>query len=132
MQSAAAQDNLLDVEPLEAIEMELDEEEDSAVYEWFYDHQPLKFTKFVNGPSYKRWKLPLPVMATLYRLAGQLLTDFPDRNYFYLFEPQARGGQGASDRDRGEWHSHWSTPSSPQEHSFVTTGALLPHQRLSP
>ncbi|GLC46153.1 Pre-mRNA-processing-splicing factor 8A [Pleodorina starrii] len=82
-------DNLLDVEPLEAIEMELDEDEDAAVYEWFYDHQPLKHTKFVNGPSYKRWKLPLPVMATLYRLAGQLLTDFPDRNYFYLFEPQA-------------------------------------------
>ncbi|KAG2489374.1 hypothetical protein HYH03_012204 [Edaphochlamys debaryana] len=82
-------DNLLDVDPLEAIEMELDEEEDGAVYEWFYDHQPLKHTKFVNGPSYKRWKLPLPVMATLYRLAGQLLTDFPDRNYFYLFEPQA-------------------------------------------
>lgn len=68
--------------------MELDEDEDAAVYEWLYDHQPLKYTKFVNGPSYKRWKLPLPVMATLYRLAGQLLTDFPDRNYFYLFEPQ--------------------------------------------
>ncbi|KAG2447155.1 hypothetical protein HYH02_007901 [Chlamydomonas schloesseri] len=82
-------DNLLDVDPLEAIEMELDEEEDAAVYEWLYDHQPLKYTKFVNGPSYKRWKLPLPVMATLYRLSGQLLTDFPDRNYFYLFEPQA-------------------------------------------
>jgi hypothetical protein len=27
-------DNILDVEPLEAIEMELDEEEDSAVHEW--------------------------------------------------------------------------------------------------
>ena len=26
----------------------------------------------VNGPSYKKWKLPLPVMATLYRLAGQV------------------------------------------------------------
>ncbi len=53
--------------------MELDEEEDAAVYEWFYDAQPLKYTKFVNGPSYKRWKLPLPVMATLYRWgrAGQ-------------------------------------------------------------
>ena len=32
-------DNILDVDPLEAIEMELDEDEDSAVYEWFYDHQ---------------------------------------------------------------------------------------------
>ncbi len=55
----------------------------------FYDHQPLRFTKFVNGPSYRKWKLPLPIMATLYRLAGQLLSDFGDRNYFYLFETQA-------------------------------------------
>jgi len=55
----------------------------------FYDHQPLKFTKFVNGPSYRRWKLPLPIMSTLYRLAGQLLSDFGDSNYFYLFESQA-------------------------------------------
>jgi hypothetical protein len=28
-------DNLLDVDPLEAVELELDEEEDSAVYEWW-------------------------------------------------------------------------------------------------
>lgn len=55
----------------------------------FYDHQPLRFTKFVNGPSYRKWKLPLPIMSTLYRLAGQLLSDFGDRNYFYLFEKQA-------------------------------------------
>ena len=35
-------DNILDVEPLEAIQMELDLEEDSSVAEWFYEHQPLK------------------------------------------------------------------------------------------
>ena len=35
------------------IQMQLDEEEDNAVYDFFYDHQPLKYTKFVNGPSYK-------------------------------------------------------------------------------
>lgn len=57
-------------DPLEAIEMELDEEEDAAVYEWFYDHQPLRYTKFVNGPSYRKWKLPLPIMSTLYRCGG--------------------------------------------------------------
>ena len=34
-------DNILDVEPLEAIQMELDAEEDSAVHDWFYDHKPL-------------------------------------------------------------------------------------------
>jgi pre-mRNA-processing factor 8 len=28
-------------------------------------------------------------MSTLYRLAAQLMSDFGDRNYFYLFEPQA-------------------------------------------
>ena len=58
-----------DVEPLEAIELELDEEEDAPVFEWFYEDRPLQFTKFVNGPSYRRWRLPLPVMSTLYRRA---------------------------------------------------------------
>ena len=35
-------DNILDVEPLEAIQMELDTEEDGPCVEWFYEHQPLK------------------------------------------------------------------------------------------
>lgn len=35
-------DNILDVEPLEAIQLELDNEEDAPVMEWFYDHQPLR------------------------------------------------------------------------------------------
>lgn len=35
-------DNILEMEPLEPINMELDEEEDNSVYDWFYDHQPLK------------------------------------------------------------------------------------------
>ena len=34
-------DNVLDVEPLEPIQMELDPEEDVAVMEWFYDNHPL-------------------------------------------------------------------------------------------
>lgn len=38
-------DNVLDVEPLEPIQMELDTEEDKAVYGWFYDHNPLVDTK---------------------------------------------------------------------------------------
>lgn len=50
-----------DVDPHEAIEMELDEEEDAAVYEHLYDDKPFLLTKMVNGPSYRRWKLPLPV-----------------------------------------------------------------------
>ncbi|ESQ27035.1 hypothetical protein EUTSA_v10017992mg [Eutrema salsugineum] len=79
-------DNLLDVDPLEPIQLELDEEEDSAVCTWFYDHKPLVKTKLINGPSYRRWNLSLPIMATLHRLAGQLLSDLIDRNYFYLFD----------------------------------------------
>ncbi|KAJ4816432.1 Pre-mRNA-processing-splicing factor [Rhynchospora pubera] len=82
-------DNLLDVEPLEAIQLEMDEEEDSAVYTWFYDHKPLVKTKLINGPSYRKWHLSLPIMATLYRLAGQLLSDLIDRNYFYLFDMES-------------------------------------------
>lgn len=31
-------DNILDVEPLEPIQMELDEVDDNAVFDWFYDH----------------------------------------------------------------------------------------------
>jgi pre-mRNA-processing factor 8 len=79
-------DNVLDVEPLEAIQMDLDPEEDSHVTKWFYDHKPLIDTKYVNGTSYRRWYLTLPQLATLYRLANQLLTDLVDENYFYLFD----------------------------------------------
>ena len=82
-------DNILDVEPLEAINMELDPEDDQAVYDWFYDHKPLLNTKHVNGPSYKRWRLNVPIMANLHRLAGQLLSDLVDKNYWYLFDKKS-------------------------------------------
>lgn len=83
-------DNILDVEPPEPIKMDLDEEEDSAVYEWFYDHQPLiDDPEFVNGKTYKKWRLSVPIMSNLYRLASQLLSDIVDKNYYYLFEEKA-------------------------------------------
>lgn len=53
-------DNILDVEPLEAIQMELDPEEDSSCAEWLYEHQPLKDTS--------KWAL-----ASLKECAYQLL-----------------------------------------------------------
>ena len=56
------------------------------VYEWFYDHQALKDTKFVNGTSYRTWNLSLPIMSTLHRLGSQLLSGFNDKNYYYLFD----------------------------------------------
>ncbi|CAM9141797.1 unnamed protein product [Lampetra planeri] len=44
-------DNILDVEPLEAIQMELDTEEDGSVVEWFYEHQPLKDSAKYHTPN---------------------------------------------------------------------------------
>ena len=82
-------DNILDVEPLESINMELDPEDDEAVYDWFYDHKPLLGTKFVNGPTYRKFRLNVPIMANLYRLAGQLVSDLLDKNYWYLFDKES-------------------------------------------
>lgn len=82
-------DNVLDVEPLEPIQMELDEVEDNVVYDWFYDHQPLRFTKMVKGPSYRKWHLRLDSITNLYRLANQLCSDIVDQNYFYLFDKKS-------------------------------------------
>ncbi|KAF2217376.1 hypothetical protein CERZMDRAFT_30414 [Cercospora zeae-maydis SCOH1-5] len=82
-------ENIEDVEPLEPIQMELDENEDEPVFEWFYDHRPLSDTSHVNGPNYKEWNLSLPQMATLHRLSDPLLSDINDKNYFHLFDMPA-------------------------------------------
>ncbi len=78
--------NIMDVDPQEAIRIELDDEDDAPVVQWFYDHRPLRWTKMVNGPSYKTWRLPVTVLANLHRLAEQLLSQLGDKNYFYLFD----------------------------------------------
>lgn len=82
-------DNVLDVEPLEAIQLDLDEDEDAAIIDWFYDAKPLIDTKSVNGSSYKYWSLSLPEMANLYRLGRTLLSDQADKNASYLFDKKA-------------------------------------------
>ena len=43
----------------------------------------------MNGSSYKKWKLDLTQLSTLYRLAERLLGDVNDKNYFYLFEKKS-------------------------------------------
>lgn len=43
-------------------------------------------SRFVSGPTYRRWHLSLEILSTLYRLGNQLLTDLVDDNYFYLFD----------------------------------------------
>merc|ERR1719197_682661 len=82
-------DNVLDVEPLEAIQLPLDEDEDGEVCNWFYDSRPLEGTKHVNGTSYRKWRLTLTQQGVLYRLSNQLLSDMQDENYFYLFNLSA-------------------------------------------
>lgn len=84
-------DNVLEVEPLEAIQLELNEEEDASIIDWFYDSRPLiKDLTKVNGPSYKYWQLDLNQMSALFRLGRTLLSEHAnDANYFYLFEPKA-------------------------------------------
>ena len=82
-------DNVLDVEPLEALQLELDEEDDEAILEWFYDPKPLVDTPQVNGSSYKYFQLALPQMANLYRIGRQLLSDYSDNNAFYLFDKKS-------------------------------------------
>lgn len=79
-------ENIEDVEPLEPIQLELDEDEDGPVFDWFYEHRPLLDTPHVNGPSYQKWNLDLPQMATLYRLSDKLLSDLVDKNYFHMFD----------------------------------------------
>jgi pre-mRNA-processing factor 8 len=60
-------DNILDVEPLEPINMELDDDDDAYVRDWLYDSKPLLHSKHVNGPSYRHWRLTVPIMANLHR-----------------------------------------------------------------
>ena len=45
-------ENIEDVEPLEPIQLELDEDDDAAIYEWFYDPRPLLDTSHVSGPGF--------------------------------------------------------------------------------
>ncbi|KPI37562.1 Pre-mRNA-processing-splicing factor 8 [Cyphellophora attinorum] len=82
-------ENIEDVDPPEPIQMELEPDEDSAVIEWFYEHRPLIDSSHVNGPSYRKWNLSLPQMATLYRLSHQLLSDVVDKNYFHMFDRES-------------------------------------------
>ncbi len=82
-------DNVLDVDPLEAIQLDLDEGEDSAIIDWFYDAKPLVDTRAVNGSSYKFLVTVTPSHGQPYRLGRTLLSDQADKNSGYLFDKQA-------------------------------------------
>lgn len=90
-------DHLLNVEPAEAIQLDLEDEQYDLIRDWFYDSNPLSdVTTYrdtplaehvhINGPSYKEWRLSTSIMSQLYGLAEPLLNTFPDKNVRYLFD----------------------------------------------
>lgn len=83
-------DHIKDLEPHSAVALELDEKDDKAVMAWLYDSKPLidDPTK-VPGSAYKKWRLSLPVMSNLYRLATPLRNEINDDNSSYLFDKES-------------------------------------------
>ena len=82
-------DNILDVEPLEAIRIELDVQEDGDVALWLYDrHLRPVSTYGLNGDESK-WRLSVSDMSTLRRLSGVLAFELPDDNANYLFNKES-------------------------------------------
>ena len=91
-------ENILDADVPDPVRLELDPTDDQCIEDWFYDSKPLVDDgmvrqtvrgTWVNGESYRRWRLPVPVMGRLYEHASQLLSDIVDKNYFYLFDKRA-------------------------------------------
>lgn len=83
-------ENLQDLEPLDPIQMELDEVDDEHVIDWLYDPRPLvDDLDFVNGESYRKWNLNLEQMINLHRLSTPILTDIKNKNYYYLFDKRS-------------------------------------------
>ncbi|KAL0224761.1 hypothetical protein RCL1_002673 [Eukaryota sp. TZLM3-RCL] len=78
--------NILPLQVPSSIEFPLSIDTDSAVINFFNSHLPLSENlKFVNGPSYKTWKLPIEIMSNLFRLALPILNSNIDLNTNYLF-----------------------------------------------
>lgn len=90
-------DHLLNVEPGEAIQLDLDDPQYDLIRDWFYDQEPLSDVRedssnallkhaWVNGPSYKTWRLDTQIMSQMFELAEPLLNAFPDKNVRYNFD----------------------------------------------
>ena len=54
---------------------------------FFWKFKPDHTSLFCSASDFfRKWKLTLPMMANLSRLANQLISDLIDHNYFYLFD----------------------------------------------
>eukprot|EP00127_Corallochytrium_limacisporum_P002632 Clim_evm68s134 gene=Clim_evmTU68s134 len=78
-------EHIAGLEDFDPVQLELDEEEDSEIIDWLYDHYPLAETKCTNGISYRTWKLSTSKLASLQRLASPLL-DGSDEDDSFLFD----------------------------------------------
>ena len=80
-------DNILEVEPLEGIELDLDPQDDAAVAEWLYSSgKPLEGSDQVDG-KYSNYKMTLSQQAVLHRLSSQIVPEnLNAANTRYLFD----------------------------------------------
>ncbi|KAJ1607668.1 Prp8 [Cryptosporidium canis] len=81
-------ENILGVEPLDSIQMTLDNEEDKSVYDWFYLDAKQQFKHLNKNGNFKRhkWQLTFDQLGTLYRLSMQIFPVKLDNNSYYLFD----------------------------------------------
>lgn len=85
-------DNILEVEPLDAIRMDLDVEEDAEVIRWFYDDRsarPLETYGGEMGKNEMKWVFSIAQLSSLQRLAGVLAFDKRDANADYLYDRES-------------------------------------------
>ncbi|KAL0204935.1 hypothetical protein P9112_000242 [Eukaryota sp. TZLM1-RC] len=79
-------ENILPLNTPDPIDLPLDRDDDPVVYDWIFHHLPLiEKQGIVNGPSYRSYRLPLPILSSIYRLALPLLNQPTDPNFNYLF-----------------------------------------------
>ncbi|KAF7458659.1 Pre-mRNA-processing-splicing factor 8 [Cryptosporidium felis] len=84
-------DSILGVEPLDPIQILLDNEEDISVFDWFYLDGKQQFKYLNRKGNYRRnkWYLTFEQLGTLYRLSTQILPVSEDKNSYYLFDKDA-------------------------------------------
>eukprot|EP00835_Amoeboradix_gromovi_P001880 NODE_96_length_21330_cov_0.419858.p1 type:complete len:2207 gc:universal NODE_96_length_21330_cov_0.419858:801-7421(+) len=75
-------ENIMDVDPLEAVQLDLDDQEDESVIDWIYEPD----CPMTSGNHYR---FDANTLSTLYRLASPLTTDIYDLNYYYLFNDKS-------------------------------------------
>ena len=57
-----------------------DDDESKVISSWFYQHKPLiNQLKFINGSSYKKWRLNIKIMSYLHRLTKPILLKSDDK-----------------------------------------------------